>query len=68
MRALVRPLLAGLVALSAIAVPGDAAPSRPQAPPPAPAPSPAPQEPEIEDFVPTEKVGADDAVSFPTDI
>jgi len=49
----------------------------PQAAPPAPAPSPGPAAspsppPEagrdIEDFVPTEKVSADDAVAFPADI
>jgi hypothetical protein len=72
MRALVRPLLAGLLGLWALAAAGDAAPAGPQAPAPTPVPTPAAtparQEQEIEDFVPTEKVGADDAVSFPTDI
>lgn len=39
----------------------------PAAPAPAPA-QPAPAARDIEDFVPTEKVSADDAVAFPTDI
>jgi hypothetical protein len=73
MRTLVRPLLAGLVGLAAVAAAGD--PARPQAAPAAappagtatPAPGPA-QGGDIEDFVPSEKVSADDAVSFPVDI
>lgn len=73
MTPLVRPLLAGWLGLAALAASGDAAASKQAAPaqappPPAAAPTPAPQEREIEDFVPSEKVGADDAVSFPTDI
>jgi hypothetical protein len=69
MKGLVRVLLLGLVALAAIASAGD------QAAPPAPAPAPpggaaAPASPpgDIEDFVPSEKVSADDAVAFPVDI
>jgi hypothetical protein len=62
-----------LVAASAVGAAGD--PSPPQAAPAAPAPAvtpaPAPSAPpaaDIQDFVPTEKVSADDAVAFPTDI
>ena len=69
MRSLVRALLLGLVALLAGVATGD--PAAPQAPPagPAPAATPAPVPPgDIEDFVPSEKVSADDAVSFPVDI
>jgi len=68
MRTLVRSLLLGLAGLAAIASAGD------QAAPPTPAPAvpgataaPAPAG-DIEDFVPSEKISADDAVSFPVDI
>jgi hypothetical protein len=76
-----RALLLLLAASGAALVAGDpqaqqAAPApsgpAPQAPAPAPvAPAPAPTAPparDIEDFVPSEKVSADDAVAFPTDI
>jgi hypothetical protein len=79
MSALVRTLLLTLSAAASFGVSGDAAPR--QQPPPAPAtPAPAPTAAaptaaatpaparDIEDFVPTEHVKADDAVSFPTDI
>lgn len=59
MTRLTRPLLLALLALAALAVTGDAA-ARPATP------SAAAQE--IEDFVPTETIGADQAVAFPTDI
>ena len=67
MRSLFRALLVGLVAAVAGVATGDAA--APQAPPapPVPAATPAPQG-DIEDFVPSEKVSADDAVAFPVDI
>jgi hypothetical protein len=69
MKSLVRSLLLGLAGLAAIASAGDQAASRP---PPAAAPPAAPAAPppagDIEDFVPSEKVSADDAVSFPVDI
>jgi hypothetical protein len=69
MRSLVRALLLGLVAAAAAVATGDqAAPQAPPAPPvPAATPAPAPQG-DIEDFVPSEKVSADDAVAFPVDI
>ena len=67
MKSLVRALLLGLLGLAALASAGDQAAA--QAPPapatPTPAPTPAP---DIEDFVPSEKVSADDAVAFPVDI
>ncbi len=69
MRSLARALLLGLVALLAGVATGD--PVAPQAPPagPAPAATPAPvPQGDIEDFVPSEKVSADDAVAFPVDI
>jgi hypothetical protein len=73
MSALVRTLLLTLAAAAAFGASGDAAPR--QAPPAAPAPT-APAAPapargpaqDIEDFVPSEHVKADDAVSFPADI
>ena len=72
MRSLVRALLLGLVALLAGVATGDpAAPQAPPAPPAAPAAPAAPArvpQGDIEDFVPSEKVSADDAVSFPVDI
>ena len=74
MRRLVRTLLLTLAAAVTFGALGDASP--PQQPataptptqPPAPAASPTPPAGDIEDFVPSEKVSADDAVSFPTDI
>jgi len=72
MRGLKRTLLLALVAGSAVGATGD--PQPPQAPAaqapaatPTPAPLPTPAA-DIQDFVPTEKVSADDAVAFPTDI
>ena len=53
-------LLLGLAGVAAMASAGDQAALQPP-----PAPSPAA---EIEDFVPSEKVSADDAVAFPVDI
>jgi hypothetical protein len=67
-----RTLLLTLPLAAAFGASGDAAPR--QQPPPAPAtPTPAAAATpvparDIEDFVPTEHVKADDAVSFPTDI
>jgi hypothetical protein len=60
-----------LAASGAALAAGD--PQTPPAPAPSPSPvaSPAPARDagrDIEDFVPTEKVSADDAVAFPTDI
>jgi hypothetical protein len=71
MKGQVRVILLGLAGLAALASAGDQA--VPQAPPaPAvPAATPAPGPPpagDIEDFVASEKVGADDAVAFPVDI
>lgn len=71
MRAVSRALLLTVLAGSAIGAAGD--PSPPQAPvPQAPAPqAPAPQAAptgDMKDFVPTQKVRAEDAVAFPTDI
>ncbi len=68
MKGLVRVILLGLAGLAALASAGDQ--GAPQ-PPPAPAATPAPGPPpagDIEDFVPSEKVSADDAVAFPVDI
>jgi hypothetical protein len=75
MRSALRTLLLTLSAAVAFVAAGDASP--PQAPTPSPseAPSPTP-EPEragvpasdIPDFVPSEKLSADDAVAFPVDI
>ena len=66
MKRLVRLLLLGLAGAAAIASAGDQA-----APQPPPAPTAAPVAPpagDIEDFVPSERVRADDAVAFPVDI
>lgn len=60
MKGLTRAFLLTLVAASAVGAAGD-----PQAPPPVPKRAPAD---DIEDFVPSERVKADDAVAFPTDI
>lgn len=69
MRSLVRALLLGLVGATAMAAAGDQA--APPPPPPAAPPvvaTPAAPAGDIEDFVPSEKVSADDAVAFPVDI
>lgn len=74
MKGLTRTLLLSLVAASGIVSAGD--PQPPQAPaatpPPATPPAPTPKPPapagDIQDFVPSERVKADDAVAFPTDI
>jgi hypothetical protein len=69
MRGLVRAILLGLVGAAAIASAGDQTGG--PAPPPAPAATPAPAsqpKDDIGDFVPSEKVSADEAVSFPVDI
>ncbi len=75
MSALGRTLLLTLAAAAVFGASGDAAPRQapPAAPPaaatPAPAPTPTPTPaPDVPDFVPSEHVKADDAVSFPTDI
>ena len=73
MKSLGRTLLLTVATASTVGAAGD--PSPPQAPPaapapaatPMPAPSPTPAA-DIQDFVPTEKVSADDAVAFPVDI
>lgn len=65
MKRLVRVLLLGLAGLAAIASAGDQAAPQPPPAPANPAPTPGP---DIEDFVPSEKVSADDAVAFPVDI
>lgn len=67
MSPLVRICLLALLAAGALASAGD------QGAPPAPAPpaaaTPAPRTaPDLEEFVPTEKVPADEAVAFPVDI
>ncbi len=74
MRALVRTVLLTLPLAAAFGASGDAAPRQepPRAPAtPTPVPAAAATPPparDIDDFVPTEHVKADDAVSFPTDI
>jgi len=71
MKSLVRVLLLGLAGLAAIASAGDQGVPQPTPAPAAPgataAPAPSPAG-DIEDFVPSEKVSADDAVAFPVDI
>ena len=62
----VRAAVVVLLSLGSLAVSGDQT-----APAPTPTPSPAARptpRPELEEFVPSEKVKADDAVSFPVDI
>jgi hypothetical protein len=66
MRPLTRTLLLALAAASAIGASGDPPPQQAPAGPPAVRRS-GPAD-DIEDFVPTQKVRADDAVAFPTDI
>jgi len=69
MRTLVRALLLGLVGIAAMASAGDQPPGQARASAPTGAATPAPQQKDdIEDFVPSERVGADDAVTFPVDI
>lgn len=71
MKGQVRVILLGLAGLAAIASAGDQAvpqpPPAPAAPATTPAPAPSPTG-DIEDFVPSEKVSADDVVAFPADI
>jgi hypothetical protein len=68
MKSFVRLLLLGFAGLAAIASAGDqAAPQPHPAALPGPTATPAPAG-DIEDFVPSEKVSADDAVAFPVDI
>ena len=61
MKGLTRTFLLTLVAASALGAAGDPQPAQAPAPPRAPAD-------DIQDFVPSERVKADDAVAFPTDI
>jgi hypothetical protein len=70
MKRLVRFLLLGLAGAAALASAGDQAPpSAPPAVPPSATGAPAPPPGgDIEDFVPSEKVSADEAVAFPVDI
>jgi len=70
MKPLVRSLLLVVLAGAALAAAGDQAKAPPSpAPTPEASPGPEPEEvPELEEFVPTEKVKADDAVAFPVDI
>jgi hypothetical protein len=79
MTALVRSLLIVLLGLGAFAMDGDTAAARgaqepePPAATPAPTPTPTPTptakpEEQLEEFVPTERLPADDAVAFPVDI
>jgi len=65
-RPLTRTLLLTLAAASALGASGD--PQQPQAPVGPPAVRPSVPADDIEDFVPTQKLRADDAVAFPTDI
>ena len=69
MKNLVRLFLLGLTGATAIATAGDQtapSPPAPAAPPAVATPTPPAGEPE--DFVPSEKLGADDAVAFPVGI
>ena len=84
MNALVRNLLLVLLAVGAIAAAGDqaapkpsgqtgSAPAAPPKPTPAAIPTPAPSatpdpEKQLEEFVPSEELRADQAVAFPVDI
>jgi hypothetical protein len=65
MMIVVRALLLALAGVAVLASAGDQAAA--QAPPAPATPAPTPM-PDIEDFVPSEKVSADDAVAFPVDI
>ena len=71
MKTLVRLLLLALAGLAALASAGDQAASQspPATAPPSATGAPAPPPGgDIEDFVPSEKVSADEAVAFPVDI
>lgn len=73
MKRLVRVLALGVAGAAAVATAFDQAapPGAQSAPPPAapsPAASPQASTAPLEDFVPSEKVDADDAVAFPVDI
>ena len=71
MKSLVRLLLLSLAGLAVIASAGDQAVPQTSPAPAAPGATAAPAPPpagDIEDFVPSEKVSADDAVAFPVDI
>jgi predicted outer membrane protein len=65
LKPLVRALVLGLVGAAAIATAGDQAKPAPSAATPAAA---TPQPPPLDEFVPSEKVKADEAVAFPVDI
>jgi predicted outer membrane protein len=62
-----RALAIALLGAAAMTHASDQAPPAPAASP-TPAARPASPEADLEDFVPSEKVGADEAVAFPTDI
>jgi hypothetical protein len=69
MRNLVRAFLLGLAGAAAMAASGDqAAPPSPPSVTPSAGPTPAYPAGDVEDFIPSEKVPADDAVAFPVDI
>jgi hypothetical protein len=69
LKPLVRALVLGLLGAAAIATAGDQAkPAPPAATPAAPAATPQSPPPPLEEFVPSEKVKADEAVAFPVDI
>ena len=71
MKSVVRFLILGLAGLAVLASAGDQAASQPPPAPATPGATAAPAPPtagDIEDFVPSEKVSADDAVAFPVDI
>jgi len=75
MRSLFRTFLLTLAAAVTFGAAGDASPPQEPAPTPSPTPSPAAAPGrasappgDIPDFVPSEKLSADDAVAFPVDI
>jgi hypothetical protein len=66
-KALVRNLVFASLAVAALATAGDQTPAPDATPAPTPTPT-ADAEEQLEEFVPSEEVPADQAVAFPVDI